>query len=236
MSRKQLTMEELELKKEQLQEEIKSLESVKDAADTNGFDLITSQIKKEMEHDIAVEDWKSLKSNQKKVEAFCQVISYIESLDDILDEKRDELDDVVYDMEHYQLTLDDVQPVEQDGIICTGICLKNGDELETGDIYKTVLKDKETGESIDRYYLIKKSAESDDKFAILSSCEEGELLLNYPANVKLIDNATEYIGNIYIENSAQNKAIECLKIIADYQSQFNKNESADNNSTPKSTE
>ena len=54
--------------------------------------------------------------------------------------------------------------------------------------------------------------------------------------VKLIDDATEYIGNIYKENSAQNEAIECLKIIADYQSQFNKKESPDNNSTPKSTE
>lgn len=236
MSRKQLTMEELELKKEQLKEEIASLESVKDAADTNGFDLITSQIKREMEHDIAVEDWKSLKSNQKKVEAFCQVISYIEKLDDILEEKRDELDDVEYDIEHYQLTFDDIKPVESDGIICTGICLKNGDELETGDIYKTVLKDKETGETIDRYYLIKKSAESNDKFAILSSFEEGELLLNYPANVKLLDDTNEYIGNIYKENSAQNEAIECLKIIADYQLQFNKQDSADNNSTPKSSE
>ncbi len=236
MSRKQLTMEELGLKKEQLQEEIASLVSVKDAADTNGFDLITSQIKKNMEHDIAVEDWKSLKSNQKKVEAFCQVISYIESLDDILKQKRDELDDVEYDINHYQLTTDDIpkQPQNDNGKICTGIYLKNGDELETGDIYKTVLKDKETGETIDRYYLVKKSAESDDKFAILSSYEEGELLLNYPANVKMLDNADIYIGNIYTANAEQNEAIEALKFIADYQAQFNKQDSTEDNMTPKS--
>lgn len=224
MAKEKLSKEELEKKKINLEKEIEALESAIKATDAHAFDLIIAEIKHEMENNIAEEDWRTLKQNQKKIEAFNQIEQVIESQSDLLDKKQEELEDVIYDLEHLQLTIDDI-PLElndNNEKTATGIKLNNGDKLETGDIYKTVLDDKDTGETIGRYYLIKKSAEFNDKFAILSNYTEGELLLNYPANKKLIDEATYYVGNIYNSyDSDQNKAVECLKIIADYQAQFN---------------
>ena len=211
----------MESKKKQLEKEIEALEFAIKSTDTHAYDLIIAEIKREMETNIAEEDWKTLKQNQKNIEAFYSVEKIIESQSDLLERKQEELDDIQYNLDHYQRTLDDAaKDLEEGGAISNGIELNNGDELITGDVYKTVLEDKETGETIEKYYLIKKSAEYSDKFAILSSHIEGELLLNYPANIKLINDATHYVGNIY-NNSADSEAIECLKIIAEFQTQVN---------------
>lgn len=224
MAKEKLSKKELEKKKINLEKEIEALESAIKATDTHAFDLIIAEIKHEMENNIAEENWRTLKQNQKKIEAFNQIEQVIESQSDLLDKKQEELEDVIYDLEHLQLTIDDI-PLElndNNEKTATGIKLNNGDELETGDIYKTVLEDNGTNETIDRYYLIKKSAEFNDKFAILSNYTEGELLLNYPANKKLINDATHFVGNIYNSyDSDQNETVEGLKIIADYQAQFN---------------
>lgn len=221
MAKEKLSKKELEKKKINLEKEIEALESAIKATDTHAFDLIIAEIKHEMENNIAEEDWKTLKQNQKKIEAFNQIEQVIESQSDLLDKKQEELEDVVYDIEHYQMTIDDIlQQLQTDnGKICTGIELDNTDELETGDVYKIHANNKD---EVDILYLVKQSAEANDKFAILSNVEEGEFLLNYPANLNLLNQkGIEYVGNIYDNNADQNEAIECLKIIADYQAQFN---------------
>lgn len=224
MAKEQLNKEELEKKKTNLEKEIEALESAIKATDSHAFDLIIAEIKREMENNIAEEDWKTLKQNQKKIEAFNQIEQIIESQSDLLDKKQEELEDVVYDIEHYQMTIDDIpQQLQSDnGKICTGIELDNGDELETGDVYKIHANNED---EVDILYLVKQSAEANDKFAIFSNVEEGEFLLNYPANLNLLNQkGIEYVGNIYDDNADQNEAIECLKIIADYQAQFTKTE------------
>ena len=232
MTKEKLTKEQLEQQKQSLEREIVALESAVTASDSHAFDLLIADIKQDMADDIAEENWKSLKINQKKIESYREVENIIASQADLLEAKREELADVVYDLEHYQMTMDDLA-AQMTSSENTNIYVKDHGEVATGAVFSGYVFEKiedGKGEHIPAYYLVKKSAEVDGKYAILSNTQEGEMLLNYPANKKLLDEADEYVGNIYDENDNQEEALEYAKIIADYQEQFNQPNCADEES------
>ena len=63
------------------------------------------------------------------------------------------------------------------------------------------------------YLLVKKSNEIEGKYAVCSNFFEDERMLQYPANLGLLDDV-DYIGNIYDENNEA--ALNALQLISDY--------------------
>ena len=216
MAKGQLSRVELEEKKERLISEIKKLEAVIKASDTSTFEIIIEDIKREMTDNIAEEEWKILKQNISKVDKFREIVKIIQNQDDLLEQKKDELKDVEWELDHYQMSVFD----EQNTIISEGTCEPtqykhaSGYEIETGDVYKSTNCDGEVS-----YYLVKKSSGKENSYALISNSFEDELLMNYPKNRELIINA-EYVGNIYLSKSEQGEieqeqALLGLKIIGD---------------------
>ena len=217
-----LTKEQLQLRAEQLEHEIETLKNVIEASNTTVFDLLIGEVKKEMQDNIAEEEWKKLKENQKKIESYRSIETTLQNQEDLLERKKEELEDVQSAIDCYQRTLFEQSEQEKEQVIeiegeaeTTGIEDNEGNEYKTGDVYKA-----ENEEGVCEYYLVKKSAEHANKFAIIGNAFEGELLLNYPQNRKLLNEA-DFVGNIY-EEYCCNEALEGLKIIADSQE---KNES-----------
>lgn len=206
-----LTKEQLQSRAEQLEHEIETLKNVIEASNTTVFDLLIGEVKKEMQDNIAEEEWKKLKENQKKIESYRSIEKTLQNQEDLLERKEEELEDVQNAIENYQMTLfeqsETVQEIEGESEN-TGIADNEGNEYKTGDVYKS-----ENKEGVAEYFLVKKSAELANKFAIISNSFENELLLNYPQNRKHLTNA-EFVGNIY-ENENQSGTLEALKIIAD---------------------
>lgn len=214
MTRKTLdgmTKEQLLEREKQLSSECEQLKKVIEASNTTVFDLLIGEIKKEMEDNIAEEEWKKLKENQKKIENFRSIEKTLQNQEDLLERKEEELEDVINAIENYQMTIFD-QQAEMDGqIIETEYKDNQQQHLRTGDIYKSNQENVTCGYW---YYLIKKSAEKEGSFAIISNFFEGERLLQYPKNLELLD-YTHYEGNIYLQDDDQEKALEGLKVIAD---------------------
>lgn len=198
-----MTLEQLESYKVQLIQEIDSLTKIIEASDTTVFDLLINEVKEEMSCNIAEEEWKILKENQKKVESYCSIEKALQNQEDLLARKHDELADVEDKLKYYQLQM--FKPEE------TGFEHDYGDQLYTGDVYKKVV---ETGEI--SYYAIKKSAEKAEYYAIISNEFEGERLLQYPSNRAILDEA-HYVGNIYVDDAHCDAAKSALVVIADSQ-------------------
>lgn len=204
MAKGKLTREELEEKKERLQFEIDQLEKIIAASDTSTFEIIIEKIKSEMSGNIAEEDWKSLKQNKNKIEEFRKVSKIIQNQSELLEEKREELEDTEWELNHFQLEMfnndqEVFKPEETPykAPECEDVY------LSTGDVFR----------EDNNFFLIKKSEELNNSFAIISNSFDGERLLQYPSNRSILD-AAEYVGNIY-EGDAQAVATEGLKIIAD---------------------
>ena len=89
-----LTKEELEQKSEQLKNEINTLKNVIEASNTTVFDLLIGEVKKEMEDNIAEEEWKKLKENQKKIESYRSIEKTLQNQEDLLERKQEELEDI----------------------------------------------------------------------------------------------------------------------------------------------
>lgn len=62
----ELSREQLINLQKQLEQEIENLNKVIVASNTTVFDLLINEVKKEMQDNIAEEEWKKLKENQKK--------------------------------------------------------------------------------------------------------------------------------------------------------------------------
>lgn len=213
----ELTKEQLQELERQLTEEIKQLNNVIEASNTPVFDLLIREVKKEMQDNIAEEEWKKLKENQKKIESYRSIEKTLQNQEDLLESKKDELADVQSAIENYQPSLFE-QPEQNQEIEIEGEAEDTGFEDSEGNVYKTGDVYKQNMPCIDdeaNYFLVKKSAESSDKFAIISNAFENELLLNYPKNRAYLEEA-DFIGNIYDETGNE-EALEALKIIADSQ-------------------
>jgi len=204
MTKEQLTKEQLEQKKQSLEREIVALESAVTASDSHAFDLLIADIKRDMEDDIAEENWKSLKINQKKIESYREVENIIASQADLLEDKREELADTNYQLEHFQLSFDLEGMDSGDGNKKTGVVVEPIGELEVGDV---LTKEQDS-------YLVKQSAEMEGKFALIGTGFDDEKLLQYPATLKLLEGA-EYVGNIFIADDNQQLALDCLAKISE---------------------
>lgn len=217
----ELSKEQLQNLEHQLTGEIKQLNNVIEASNTPVFDLLINEVKKEMQDNIAEEEWKKLKENQKKIESYRSIEKTLRNQEDLLEQKKDELYNVQSAIKNHQLSLFENEPEDSSTETEaqreeTGFKDSEGNAYETGDIYfcKNNQGEKE-------YYLIKKSAEFSNKFAIISNSFKGELLLNYPKNRQILDNSDYYIGNIYDQYNNQNEALTALKIIAESQEKIN---------------
>ena len=205
----ELSQEQLESYEKQLEQEIKSLTQVVEASNTTVFDILINEVKEEMRSNIAEEEWKVLKENQKKIESYRSIEKALQNQEDLLEKKEEELANVQDALKNYQTHLEfDNQPEVE--IIDTGFVYEN-EPIKTGDVFSS----KEIIDGVKTYYLVKKSVEIADSFAFISNSFEGERCLQYPSNFKLIEKSV-YIGNID-EEGADEEVFEALQIIADSQ-------------------
>lgn len=209
----EMTQEQLEAYEKQLEQEIDSLTKVVEASNTTVFDILINEVKEEMKSNIAEEEWKVLKENQKKIESYRSIEKALQNQEDLLEKKEEELVNVQDALKNYQTHLFDNQP-EEESVIDTGFTFGNcGQSIIVGDIYKANSSDAVGNIP---YYIIKKSVELEGSFAIASNVFEGERLLQYPANKDLL-NETSYVGNIYIEDDCYQDAIEALQYFTEEQ-------------------
>lgn len=194
LSEKELINMQLEL-----QEDIDKLDAIIEASNSTVFDLLIDETKKEMKANVLEESWKKLKENMKKIEQYRTIETTLQNQQDLLERKKDELEDVnnalIYCQQHLDIQTEEVE------VFDTGY--KFGDMLqpiETGDIYV----DEKSNPEI--YYFIQKS-KNDKDFAIVGNSIEDELLLNYPKNRDIL-NETTYIGNIYYGEEDRQKALD----------------------------
>lgn len=214
---KEFTREELEEQKEQLQKEIEKLNVIIEASDTSTFEIMIDDIKAEMVNNVAEENWKVLKANRSKVEKFREIVKIIQNQDELLEEKKDELDEVQWKLDHFQQNLFDqeteetetTEEVEEENECVTTGYIEQGATLYTGDVWKEE-SPKADGEAI--LYAIIKSNELEGSFAIISNSFEGERLMQYPSNLKMLE-GTQYVGNIYIEDDDQENAIKAFDLV-----------------------
>ncbi len=209
----EMTQEQLEAYEKQLEQEIDSLTKVVEASNTTVFDILINEVKEEMKNNIAEEEWKVLKENQKKIESYRSIEKALQNQEDLLEKKEEELVNVQDALKNYQTHLFDNQP-EEESVIDTGFTFGNcGQSIIVGDIYKANSSDVVGNIP---YYIIKKSVELEGSFAIASNVFEGERLLQYPANKDLL-NETSYVGNIFIEDDCYQDAIDALQYFTDNQ-------------------
>ena len=212
MAKGKLNKTQLEEERIRLTDEIKKLKNIIKASDTATFEIMINDIKEEMLSNVKEEDWKTLKTNKSKVEAFRDIVKILQNQDELLQQKQDQLEDIIYEIEHYQPTLFEDQEEsnpENPKATFTGIFI-NEEELRVGDIFCN-----ETDEMNIQYYLIKHSSEMQDKFAILTNYADEELLLQYPYSQHLISEAN-YIGNFYLEDECTDETIAAMNSIAEF--------------------
>lgn len=211
-----LTKEQLIQKENQLMQECETLRNVIAATNTSVFDLLIGEVKKEMENNVAEEEWKILKENQKKIESYRSIEKALKNQEDLLEQKQEELEDVQYAIEYYQPSLFEEQAEISKGQSAeyTGYVDENNTEYRVGDIFIT---------ENDEYLLIKKSSEIEGKYAVISNFFEEERMLQYPANLELLRDVA-YLGNIYDKEHCNEETIAAFKVIAEYHEDLQKSE------------
>lgn len=219
MAKERLSINELEEKKKQLIDEIERLKSFIESSDTSTFEIMIDDIKKQMHNNITEEDWKSMKVNKGKIEEIRNVAKIIKNQSNLLEEKQDELDDVEWELKHYQTNLFEQAQQNEQTAEFTGIIV-NDNEIRVGDVFAAL------GENL--YLLVKKSNDIEGKYAVCSNFFEDERMLQYPANLALLDDV-DYIGNIYDDSPDNQAALDALKFISDYLQQENTPESSEEN-------
>lgn len=172
-----------------------------------------------MHSNIAEEDWKSMKVNKGKIEEIRNVAKIIQNQSNLLEEKQNELDDVEWELKHYQTNLFDQTQQNEQTAEYTGIVVNNY-EIRVGDVFAPL------GE--DLYLLVKKSNEIEGKYAVCSNFFEDERMLQYPANLALLDDV-DYIGNIYDDEPHNQAALDAIRFISDYLQQEKATELSDEN-------
>ena len=217
-----LSKEQLRNLECQIMEEIKQLKNVIEASNTPVFDLLVREVKKEMQDNIMEEEWKKLKENQKKIESYRSIEKTLQNQEELLERKEEELEEIQKAIKFYQPTLFEKNETTKEAIN-TGFKDKKELPIKTGDIY---ISDEASNTEDDfPCYFIKESSQIDGCFAIISNAFMDELLLQYPKNLELINNA-HFEGNIYIDDKYREKALELLKKIE--QTQEKQSDETDN--------
>jgi hypothetical protein len=185
-----MSKKELKQQIEKAEKELEELKKITEIGNTEAFDFIIKKIKENMTENINEEDWKSFKQNKAKIEKMRGFTEFVEKQTQLIEEKEDELEELNYELNHYQLGLfDEDEPEETEIDYC-------GQELLTGDVFGI-------NGAEESYLLVAKSQEKEGNFALISNkLFDDERLLQYPANVALLDSAT-YIGNLLKEPEKQ---------------------------------
>lgn len=206
-----ITRESLEERKSELQEECEKLNKIISASDTSTFEIMIEDIKKEMMKNIAEENWKILKQNKNKVEKFRDIVKIIQNQDELLQSKQGEIEEIQWKLDHWQLNIFEceektIAPESVD----TGYLIREGEHLHVGDVYRD---EKPTTDGVTNFYSIIHSNDLSDSFAIISTAFDGERLLQYPSNQKILNKGQVYIGNIYVQDDDQNNAVTAFELI-----------------------
>ncbi len=206
-----ITRESLEERKSELQEECEKLNKIISASDTSTFEIMIEDIKKEMMKNIAEENWKILKQNKNKVEKFRDIVKIIQNQDELLQSKQDEIEEIQWKLDHWQLNIFECEekPIAPESVD-TGYLIREGEHLHVGDVYRD---EKPNTDGVTNVYSIIHSNDLSDSFAIISTAFDGERLLQYPSNQKILNNGQVYIGNIYVQDDDQNNAVTAFELI-----------------------
>lgn len=187
MATKKELEEQIEITKNQIEE----LNLLTNVGNMETFELIIKNIKENMIENIKEEDWKSFKENKAKIEKMRSFTNYIEKQTQIIEDKENELNDLQYQFDNYQIGLFEAPEQKQSTEI-----EHNGQELFTGDVFED--KDK-------NILLIFESVTDKGKMAIIK--QDGELLLGYPKNRECLNDCS-YLGNAHEDEELQKKLEE----------------------------
>jgi hypothetical protein len=189
----ELSREQLINLQKQLEQEIENLNKVIVASNTTVFDLLINEVKKEMQDNIAEEEWKKLKENQKKIESYRSIEKTLQNQEDLLERKQEELEDIEEALAYYQTSIFELEAR------FTTYQTKDGENIRTGDVYESQNEDG----SFD-FCMVKEADEDSSKFVIISTMNSEDLGVQYPKNREILDNA-KYVGNVYISEECQGK-------------------------------
>lgn len=189
----ELSREQLINLQKQLEQEIENLNKVIVASNTTVFDLLINEVKKEMQDNIAEEEWKKLKENQKKIESYRSIEKTLQNQEDLLERKQEELEDIEEALKYYQTSIFELEAR------FTTYQTKDGEDIRTGDVYESQNEDG----SFD-FCMAKESDEDSSKFVIISTMNSDNLGMQYLKNREIFDNA-KYVGNAYIAEEHQGK-------------------------------
>lgn len=189
----ELSREQLINLQKQLEQEIENLNKVIVASNTTVFDLLINEVKKEMQDNIAEEEWKKLKENQKKIESYRSIEKTLQNQEDLLERKQEELEDIEEALAYYQTSIFELEAR------FTTYQTKDGEDIRTGDVYESQNEDG----SFD-FCMVKEADEDNSKFVIISTMNSEDLGVQYPKNREILDNA-KYVGNVYISEECQGK-------------------------------
>lgn len=189
-----MSKRELVAKIRDVKREIEELDKITSIGNLESFELIISKIKEDIIRNINEEDFKTAKTNMAKINKMRDFTDYIEKQGDIIEQKEQELEELEYQLNNYQLDMfEEYCENEQSEPEDTGI-KHNNKMLRTGDIYKTAGEIEE-----DCYFAVVHSKEMSDKFAIITNYLEGEHLLQYPKNQELLNGAA-FLGNVHFKD------------------------------------
>ena len=90
MAKGKLNKAQLEEERVRLTDEIEKLNKIIKASDTATFEIMIDDIKQEMLSNVKEENWKSLKMNKSKIEAFRDIVRILQNQDELLEQKQNE--------------------------------------------------------------------------------------------------------------------------------------------------
>lgn len=184
-----MSKRELVAKIREVKREIEELNRIVNIGNLESFELIISKIKEDIIRNVNEEDFKAAKKNMGKINKMRDFTDYIEKQKDIIEQKEDELEELQYQYDNYQMNMFEEYSEEEGEPEDTEI-RHNNKMLRTGDVY--------AGAKENKYLLVVHSKEMADKFALVTNYLEGEHLLQYPKNQELLTGAV-YLGNIYFK-------------------------------------
>lgn len=193
-----MSKRELVAKIRDVKREIEELDKITNIGNLESFGLIISKIKEDIIRNINEEDFKAAKSNMAKINKMRDFTDYIEKQSDIINQKEQELEELEYQLNNYQLDLfEEYCENEQSEPKDTGI-KHNNKMLRTGDIYKKAGEVEEK----DCYFMVVHSKEMPERFALITNFTTEEYLLQYPKNQEFLNDAA-YLGNICYKGDAK---------------------------------
>ena len=195
----QKTKEELIEQQEQLKSEIERLQKIIDASSETTFEIIIEDLKQQMIENVQEEHWSNVKSCIKEVDSVNGTKNFITKQSELLNRKREELEEVKTQIDNYQPTLFEQSENEESKIAPTNIISPDKRPIRTGDVFMSTDKCRADGEQI--YYAVIESCVKNKFIIISNSYKDDDKLLHL--NLDILKD-TEYVGNAYVETDNVN--------------------------------